>query len=236
MVVAGACTADGSDIAVMMVEAGGTEKSFQLLRRRRPQGRRGRAGRGPRRVQEVDPRSHRHPASADRRRSGPVRRWLRAAGRLHRRHLGRGRRRRHRSHHRDAEDRRQVRAPRRRGRGAPSDHRRVAAASSPTASRPPRSTSRPPSARSPRRSCARASSKRASASTVAACAICVRSRPRSGVIPTAHGSGLFNRGETQVLNFAHARHAAPRPDDRRHRPDHAQALHAPLQHGAVLDR
>ena len=53
--------------------------------------------------------------------------------------------------------------------------------------------------RSPSRSCASASSKKASASTAAD----PRPAPLSaevGVLPTAHGSGLFQRGETQVLN------------------------------------
>ena len=35
-----------------------------------------------------------------------------------------------------------------------------------------------------------------------------------GVLPTAHGSGLFQRGETQVLNVLHDGDAAHEPDDR----------------------
>ena len=60
--------------------------------------------------------------------------------------------------------------------------------------------SRPPSGRSPRRSSASGSSTTASASTAAAPPTSGPVRPRSGVIPTAHGTGLFQRGETQVLN------------------------------------
>ena len=40
-----------------------------------------------------------------------------------------------------------------------------------------------------------------------------------GLLPTAHGSALFQRGDTQVLNVMHARHAADEPAARhdRHR-------------------
>ena len=58
----------------------------------------------------------------------------------------------------------------------------------------------------------------------------------TSVLPTSHGDGLFQRGETQVLVGRDARHA-PHGADARH--DHArrpQALHAPLQLPAVLDR
>ena len=41
---------------------------------------------------------------------------------------------------------------------------------------------------------------RASASTAAARPTCARSPPRSACSATAHGSGLFQRGETQVLS------------------------------------
>ena len=56
-----------------------------------------------------------------------------------------------------------------------------------------------------------------------------------GLIPTAHGSGLFQRGETQVLNVATlgmprwSRCSTPR-----HR--RLQALHAPLQLPSLLHR
>ena len=57
-----------------------------------------------------------------------------------------------------------------------------------------------------------------------------------GVLPTAHGSGLFQRGETQVLNVSTL--AMPRMNQLMDTlsPGHHQALHAPLQHGAVGQR
>ena len=56
------------------------------------------------------------------------------------------------------------------------------------------------------------------------------------VIPTAHGSGLFQRGETQVLNVATL--GMPRMDQMldNHRQRRPQALHAPLQHAALRQR
>ena len=44
-----------SEIAIMMVEAGGTEKSWSYYDDGRPQGDRGSAGVGPRGGQDVDP-------------------------------------------------------------------------------------------------------------------------------------------------------------------------------------
>ena len=70
------------------------------------------------------------------------------------------------------------------------------ARSSPAA--PRRSRRRPAASRRP--SSAPARSTRASASTAAARPTCARSPPRSACSATAHGSGLFQRGETQVLN------------------------------------
>ena len=55
-----------------------------------------------------------------------------------------------------------------------------------------------------------------------------------GVIPTAHGSGLFQRGETQVLNFTTPRHGPQRSHGRRPLAGREEALHAPLQLPAVL--
>ena len=54
--------------------------------------------------------------------------------------------------------------------------------------------------RSPRRSCASGSSRRGSASTVAAPPTSGRLSAEVGLLPTTHGSALFQRGETQVLN------------------------------------
>ena len=202
MVVAGAYTADGSDIAVMMVEAGGTEKSFSYYEDGAPKVDEAALARGldeskqwireaidiqRRLIDAVGPRA-------------PL--ALRTAGRLHRRHLGRGRRRRHRPHHRDATDRRQVRPPRRPRAKRAKRSSTSCCRSSPTASPRPRSTSRA-AVRSLTKKIVRArivkEGKRIDGRGVRDL------RPISaevGLIPTAHGTGLFNRGETQVLNFA----------------------------------
>ncbi len=57
-----------------------------------------------------------------------------------------------------------------------------------------------------------------------------------GVLPTAHGSGLFQRGETQVLTVCTL--AMPRMNQLLDTLDarHEQALPASLQHGAVGQR
>ena len=59
---------------------------------------------------------------------------------------------------------------------------------------------------------------------------------RGRTSPDAHGSALFERGETQVLNVCDARHAPyeSAPGHDRHR--RVEALHAPLQLPALLDR
>ena len=63
-----------------------------------------------------------------------------------------------------------------------------------------------------------------------------RCRPRSGILPTAHGSALFQRGETQVLNVTTLGMPRMNQTARHHRDRRVQALHAPLQLPAVLDR
>ena len=57
-----------------------------------------------------------------------------------------------------------------------------------------------------------------------------------GVLPTAHGSGLFQRGETQVMNVCTL--AMPRMNQLLDTltPGDAEALPAPLQHAAVGER
>ena len=56
-----------------------------------------------------------------------------------------------------------------------------------------------------------------------------------GVLPSAHGSGLFQRGETQVLNVTTL--GMPRMEQMLDTLGWSpQALHAPLQLPAVLDR
>ncbi len=64
-------------------------------------------------------------------------------------------------------------------------------------------------------------------------------RPLSAEVdlfPTAHGSALFQRGETQVLNVTTLGHAPDEPAARHHHARRPQALHAPLQLPALLDR
>ena len=80
------------------------------------------------------------------------------------------------------------------------------------------------------------SSTRASASTAAARRDLRPLSAEVGVLPTAHGSGLFQRGETQVLNVTTL--GMPRMDQMLDTlgAGHQQALHAPLQHAAVGQR
>ena len=80
--------------------------------------------------------------------------------------------------------------------GRSRDRRRAQPASSKAARR----RSRRRSARSRRSSCASASSRTVSASTVVVRRTSAPLSAEVGIVPTAHGSGLFQRGETQVLN------------------------------------
>ena len=118
-------------------------------------------------------------APSDARRDHADRRQDRASGRR-----GRPARRARRAHRAGLVEQRRRRA--RRG-----GHRRRQAASRPRSARCPR-----PIVRSPHRRT------RASASTVVARRDLRPLSAEVGVIPTAHGSGLFQRGETQVLNVA----------------------------------
>ena len=61
-----------------------------------------------------------------------------------------------------------------------------------------------------------------------------RSRSRSGSCPRAHGSGLFTRGETQVLTIATLGVVLGRPAHRHDQPQDREALHPPLQLPALL--
>ena len=56
------------------------------------------------------------------------------------------------------------------------------------------------------------------------------------LLPTAHGSALFQRGETQVLNVTTLGMPRMQPAARHDHPGRAQALHAPLQLPALLHR
>ncbi len=57
-----------------------------------------------------------------------------------------------------------------------------------------------------------------------------------GILPRAHGSALFTRGETQALGGGDARHRPGRADDRRARRRVPRKLHAALQLPALFDR
>ena len=85
-------------------------------------------------------------------------------------------------------------------------------------------------------SCAAPSSTPASASTAATPRPSGRSSAEVGVLPRAHGSALFTRGETQALVRGHARHRPGRADHRRARGRVPRALHAALQLPALLGR
>ena len=222
----------------MMVEAGGTEKAWDLLRGRRPEGHRRGHRRRPRGLQDLDQRVDRPPARAGRRqgRRASRRSTFEPPARLRRRRLRRGRGRRRRPPRRGRHDRRQGRAQRRHRRRHRRDPRRSCAGEF--------AVRRAREARSRRRS-GRCTKKvdppahrrtRASASTAAAPPTSARCRPRSACSPTAHGSGLFQRGETQVLNVLTL--GMPQMDqlldtlgDR-----DQEALHAPLQHAALRQR
>ena len=116
-------------------------------------------------------------------------------------------------------DRRQDRAQRRHRRGhAPTILERARRRGAPFEGRE-QARSRRRSARSPRRSSASASSNEGVRIDGRGPPTSGRCRPRSASCPTAHGSGLFQRGETQVLNVVHARHAAHGADARHDRLD-----------------
>ena len=57
-----------------------------------------------------------------------------------------------------------------------------------------------------------------------------------GLLPRAHGSALFTRGETQAHRRRHARHRPGRADHRRARRRIPRELHAALQFPALFDR
>ena len=56
------------------------------------------------------------------------------------------------------------------------------------------------------------------------------------VSPRTHGSGLFTRGQTQIMSLAHARHRQGGAADRRPLAREGPPVHAPLQLPAVLGR
>ena len=187
----------------MMVEAGGTEKAWELYEDGAPKVTEEVIADGPRGVPRSGSRS-RSTCSSELvdAKAGTADRAARvhAGARLRRRRLrarvastpaptlGRG-----------DDDRRQDRAQRRHRRGR-RPRSLVELAGDGEFAGPREARSRRRSARCRRRSCAAASSTRASASTAVARPTSGRCRAEVGVIPTAHGSGLFQRGETQVLS------------------------------------
>ena len=56
------------------------------------------------------------------------------------------------------------------------------------------------------------------------------------VVPRAHGSALFERGETQIMGVTTLNMLRMEQQLDTLNPDHAQALHAQLQLPALLDR
>ena len=50
-----------------------------------------------------------------------------------------------------------------------------------------------------------------------------------GLLPRVHGSGLFTRGQTQVLSVCHPEHPLRLPEAGHHLGGRGEALHAPLQ-------
>ena len=159
-----------------MVEAGGTENALAVLRRRRPEGHRGRHRRGPRGREDLDPRVDR--AAARARASRPARKRRSSSSLfvdygedVYERVVAVGAERlRGGERHHD-----QGRAQRRPRRGDRRDRRRARRRVPRARARDPRGGPLP----TRRRSSASASSKRASASTDAARPTSGRSRPRS---------------------------------------------------------
>ncbi len=225
----------------MMVEAGGTEKAVRLLRERRPQGHRGghrrrasttaktwirRVHRPPeparspgqgrsrhRPAEPSSPSSTTQPRSSRPSSSSPATSWPQAgtiAAKAERN---------------DATDaaiaddgpRRAAARAARRGSRSRRSRRRLAALQKKLIRSPHRHRGHPHRRPGPGRPAA-------------------RSRPRSASSPTAHGTGLFQRGETQVLNVLTL--GMPKMDqmlDTLGAGDQ-EALHAPLQHAAPRQR
>ena len=224
----------------MMVEAGGTESVVGALRGRRPEGRRGASPRASKQSKTLDHASPSSSSSSSSRRPDGTRpdrstyiaRRPTTAPRSTT--PSRPRRRRPRRRRQQIADKAERTAP---PRARPGDDRRRAAAAAFDDSGPtPRSRSR---------RAFRSLTKKVVRTRIVNEGVRIdgrgpptsgRCRAEVGVLPTAHGSGLFQRGETQVLNVTTL--GMPRMeqmlDTHRHR--RPQALHAPLQLPAVLHR
>ena len=233
LVVAGRELADG-DVAIMMVEAGGTEKANTLLRGRRAEGDRGGHRRRPRGGQDLDQGEHRPPARARGQGRRPPDAGLHAGARLRRRRVG---------------GRARPPARRRWPRPSPSRPRRSA---TPPSTRPPPPSSPSWPARPTRRARFAGRQKEIKEAMRALTKKLVRKRvverghahrrPRRPRPPAAVGRGgraahgprlgPVPAGRDPGAHRHHAGHAPHEPDARHDRSGHDQALHAPLQHGA----
>ena len=225
IVVAGRQLDDG-DVAIMMVEAGGTERTWELYEEGAPKMTEELIARGPRRVEAVDLGVDRAAeascATSSIKARGPITPIeympnvdytpdVYAAVKAHA----------------EADTDAAMKIADKTDRnnkldeilvgiaGRADRHRRQARRRTPSR----RVRSRRPSARCRRKSSAAASSTKACASTVAGPADIRPLSAEVGVLDTAHGSGLFQRGETQVLVGRDARHAAHGADARH---DHAR--------------
>ena len=201
----------------MMVEAGGTDKAFDLLRGRRPEGRRGRPRRRPRGLQGLDQGVDRPAAPARRQRGRHPRPDraddLHAAARLRRRRV---RRRRAASPPTTLAKAVTIAAKAERNAATDAVTAEVVAELAGTKDAPGEFAGREREIKEAVRSL----TKKLVRKRIVDEGVRIDGRgltdlrPVSaevGVLPTAHGSGLFQRGETQVLNVVHAGHAAHEP-------------------------
>ena len=237
LVVAGRALSDDADseIAIMMVEAGGTEKSWSYYDDGRTEGHRGGAGGRARGVQAVDPRVH-QPAAPPRGglhggtgadRDHPLLHLHRLPGRR----MGAGGGRRHRADRQGQPGHQQGRAQRGSRRGRRGDPRRPRR----RVRRPPRRgqgghplTDQEAGAQADRRG--RCPGRRPGHLRHPAALGGDRLVPdgaRIGTLPARRDPGA-QRDD--------ARHAAHEPAARHDHPGRDQALHAPLQLPALLDR
>jgi polyribonucleotide nucleotidyltransferase len=192
LVVAGRELADG-DVAIMMVEAGGTERAWQYYEDG-AEGQRGRHRGGPRGLEGVDQGVDRTAARPRREGRHPQAARVHAGARLRRRRV-RARERGWRVEARACD------SPRHQGR-AQRGHRKAGAEIAAELSgefegREKRSRGGPLAHQEARASPHRRGRQRIDGRGP------TDIRPLSaevGIVPTAHGSGLFQRGETQVLN------------------------------------
>ena len=210
-------------------------EGLELLRGRRPQGHRGGHRRGPRGVQDLDPRVDRPAARARRPRPACTRRSPGVAS----------------STTATTSRARSPRSPRAAWpRPTPSPTRpsatRPTTRSRPTSSAELTATARSSTAASSEiKAAVRSLTKKVIRKRIVNEGVRIDGRGTADLrpvvrrgrrLPTAHGSGLFQRGETQVLNVATL--GMPRMDQMLDTlgAEDQEALHAPLQHAALLQR